>query len=238
MPIGIIVNSLSIFFGGLLGSLLGHKLKESFCNNLTLIFGVCSMSMGINNIVKLENLPPVILSVIIGVIIGQWIHLEEKIALAAEKLKTPIAKIFHTQNTKDEEQFINKFISIVVLFCASGTGIFGALHSGITGEHTILFTKSILDFFTAIIFAASLGYIVITTAFLQFSISILLFLVSGFIMPLTTSSMLADFSACGGILMLAAGFRIAGIKNFPIADMIPAMFFVMPFSAVWVVLFH
>jgi uncharacterized protein len=53
----------------------------------------------------------------------------------------------------DEENFINQFIAVLILFCASGTGIFGALTEGMTGDPTILLTKSILDFFTAAIFS-------------------------------------------------------------------------------------
>ena len=45
--------------------------------------------------------------------------------------------------------------------------------------------------------------------------------------------MIADFKACGGFLLLATGFRIAKIHNFPVADMIPAMVLVMPVSWFW-----
>ena len=43
-----------------------------------------------------------------------------------------------------------------------------------------------------------------------------------------------DFKACGGFIMLATGFRMIKVKMFPIADMVPAMIFVMPISALWV----
>ena len=56
-------------------------------------------------------------------------------------------------------------------------------------------------------------------------------------MPLTTPAMLADFSACGGIIMLATGLRICGIKIFPIVNMLPALILVMPVSALWARLF-
>ena len=128
---------------------------------------------------------------------------------------------------------MEKLIGIIVLFVASGTGIFGALQSGLTGDHTILITKSILDLFTAAIFAASLGYIVSVVAIPQFIVLFLLFLSAALIMPLTNASMLADFSACGGVLMFATGLRICGIKVFPIGNMLPAMLLIMPFSYLW-----
>lgn len=234
MPIGVIVNSLAVLFGGAAGALLGNKLKDNFKNNLTLIFGVSSMSMGVFSIVKLTYLPAVIFAVIIGTAIGELVHLEYRISVAATKVQAPISRIFASrESSMSQEEFMQKLVSIVVLFCASGTGIFGALQSGMTGDHTILFSKSILDFFTAGIFAASLGYIVCTVCVPQFVVLILLFFGATFIMPMTTPEMLADFTACGGILMLATGFRIAGIKTFPIANMLPAMVLVMPFSYFW-----
>jgi hypothetical protein len=120
-----------------------------------------------------------------------------------------------------------------VLFCASGTGIYGAIVSGMTGDHSILIAKSILDLFTALIFACTLGSVVATIAIPQFIIFGLLFLCSGFIFPLTTETMIADFKACGGFLILATGFRMIKVKMFPIADMIPAMILVMPISWLW-----
>lgn len=216
MPIGVIADSACVFAGGLIGALLGKRLQKNLCDTLTLIFGVCSMTLGINSIVKMEKMPAVILAVILGTLIGECIHLEDKISRAVAK--------FHTSD---------ELISIIVLFCVSGTGVFGALHSGITGDHTILISKAILDLFTAAIFAASLGYVVAFVAVPQAVIMLVLFFSAAFIMPFTTETMLADFTACGGMIMLATGFRIAGIKRFPIANMIPAMILVMPFSSLW-----
>ena len=97
----------------------------------------------------------------------------------------------------------------------------------------LLFSKAILDFFTAAIFAAGLGIMVALVAVPQFLVMIILFFSAVMIMPLTNEIMLADFTACGGVLMLATGFRISGIKWFPIANMIPAMILIMPFSWMW-----
>ena len=234
MPIGVIVNSLAVLTGGAAGALLGNKIPGHLRDNLTLIFGVASMSMGIASIVKLTYLPAVVFAVIIGTAIGELIHLEWGITAAAQKVQTPISKIFSGKGTGlSQEEFMQRLVSIVVLFCASGTGIFGALQAGMTGDHTILFSKSILDFFTAGIFAASLGFITCTVCVPQFIVLLTLFLSASFIMPMTTKEMLNDFTACGGILMFATGLRISGIKSFPIANMLPAMVLVMPFSYFW-----
>lgn len=51
--------------------------------------------------------------------------------------------------------------------------------------------------------------------------------------PLTTPTMINDFKACGGVILLATGFRIMKVKDFPIADMIPAMILIWPISWLW-----
>ena len=64
MPIGIIINALSIVIGGILGAFVGHKLSPKFKEDITLVFGVCSMGMGISTIGLMENMPAVIFSVV------------------------------------------------------------------------------------------------------------------------------------------------------------------------------
>ena len=101
------------------------------------------------------------------------------------------------------------------------------------GDHSILIAKSFLDFFTAMIFACSIGKSVSMVGIPQFVIMIVLYILAGVIFPLTTPAMINDFKACGGFLMLATGFRIMQLKMFPTADMIPAMILVMPLSKIW-----
>jgi uncharacterized membrane protein YqgA involved in biofilm formation len=72
-----------------------------------------------------------------------------------------------------------------------------------------------------------------TLALPQFAIQLTLLFAATLILPLTTPAMIADFTACGGLIMLATGLRICGIKAFPIADMLPALFIVMPLSGLW-----
>lgn len=237
MPIGVIVNSLSVLFGGLIGAFLEDKIPERVRTALPLTFGVASMAMGINLIVKMDTMPAVILSLILGSAIGELIKLEKGIEWCANRIRGPIDKLFSSkENSDNQQEFMEKFVGIVILFCASGTGIFGALKEGMTGDHSVLIAKSFLDFFTAGIFATALGYIVLTICVPQFIILICLFLSASLILPMTTPAMVADFTACGGIIMLATGFRISGIKAFPIANMLPALVLVMPISHLWTAL--
>lgn len=234
MPIGVLINAAFVLLGGIAGALAGHKLSSKFKAEISLIFGVCSMGMGISTIGLMKNMPAVIFAIIIGTALGLAIHLGDWIHKGATLMQKPISKIFKNNSNMSEEEFLNQLVTIIVLFCASGTGIYGSLTAGMTGDNSILISKSILDFFTAAIFACQLGYVVSVISVPQFIIFFILFLCAGFIYPMTSPDMIADFKACGGFLMLATGFRMVKLKNFPIADMIPAMILVMPLSYFWV----
>ena len=235
MPIGVIINTIAIFLGGIAGALLGDKLPEKYKEQLNLIFGLCSMGMGISSIVLMKYMPAVVFALIIGTIVGLVFKLGDKVYELCSKLQKVMIRIVPKKETNmSETEFLATLITVIVLFCSSGMGIYGSLSGGMTGDSSLLITKSILDFFTAAIFACNLGYIVSLIAVPQFVIFTTLFLSASFIVPLTTPDMIADFKACGGFLMVAAGFRILKLKMFPVVDMIPAMILVMPFSWFWV----
>ena len=224
MPMGVIINALSVLFGGILGVLVGKYMKDEFKSTLTNIFGLCALGMGINSVILMKNMPAVILSLIVGVMVGLWLKF-------GKRINQGVSYVVKKMNTKTD---MDALITIIVLFCASSTGIYGALVSGMSGDHTILISKSILDFFTAAIFAANLGKIVSMVSIPQFVVLFGLFMLSKLIYPFVTETMIADFKACGGYLLIATGLRMLKIKDFPVADMIPAMILVMPLSAFWV----
>lgn len=234
MPIGIVANSLSIAIGGVIGACVGGKLSEDFKDKLNMIFGCCSMAIGISSIVLMQNMTAVVFSVIIGTVIGLAIHLGDRINACGRIVQRVLDRLIpHTNTGISPEEFEATLATVVVIFCASGMGIYGSIVSGMTGDHSILMAKSILDLFTALIFACILGGIVSVIAVPQFVIFWILFLCAKIIFPMTTDAMIADFKACGGFIMLATGFRIIKVKMFPTADMIPAMILVMPISWLW-----
>lgn len=194
------------------------------------------MGMGISSIVLMQNMPAVVFSVIIGTAIGLAVHLGDRVNAGGCAMQRFIGRFIKGPSSGiSEEEFQATLTTIIVLFCASGTGIYGAIVAGMTGDHSILIAKSILDLFTALLFACTLGIVVSMVAIPQFIIFLVLFLCAGLIFPLTTDAMINDFKACGGFLMLATGFRQTKLKMFPTADMIPAMVIVMPISWFWTV---
>ena len=226
MPVGVICNVLALAAGGLIGAkgknLISGELKEK----LYLVFGTCAMGIGISSVILMKNMPAVILSVVLGSVIGVLLHLNSRIEKGGAKLAALIP-------SSPQQTDQNLLVTAIVLFCVSGTGIYGCIYSGISGDHSILIAKSVLDLFTAMIFACALGTATALIAIPQAVFFLLLFFGAKLLYPLTTSDMICDFRACGGLIMLATGLRIAKVKDFPIADMIPAMLLVWPVSWMW-----
>lgn len=233
--IGPFVNGAAIIVGGLSGAVLGERVSKNLRHRMPMIFGCASMGLGIAMVVKVKFLPVAILALLLGSILGEVIHLEAGIEKVAGIIRRMIdRRITPPANGLSPEEYMEKFVAILVLFCASGTGIFGSMKEGMTGDASLLIVKAFLDLFTAGIFAVALGFPVVTLAIPQFIIQTCLFFGAATIVPLTTPAMIADFSAVGGLIMFATGFQICGIVSFPIANMLPALLVAMPISALWV----
>ena len=142
MPTGVIINALSVAVGGVIGALIGHKLPARLNAELTKIFGICSMGMGVSAIGLMKNMPAVIFAVIIGTAIGLAVDLGGIINRGAACMEKPVGKLFPNKNkTLSKEEYMSMLVTIIVLFCASGTGIYGSLDSGMSGDHAILISK-------------------------------------------------------------------------------------------------
>lgn len=226
MPVGVICDVLAVALGGAAGALGGARLSGHSKEKLNLIFGLCSMGIGVCSIVLMENLPAVVLALILGTSLGMAAGLGRRIGRVGAGLA---ARFPGGAQAADQ----GLMVTAIVLFCFSGTGIYGAIVSGMSGDHSILMAKAILDAFTAAIFACSLGLSVCAIAIPQGIVFLALFFCARLIFPLTTPVMVDDFKACGGLIMLATGLRMAGVRDFPIADMIPAMLLVWPASWLW-----
>ena len=154
MVIGPFINASAVLLGGVFGALLSQRLPERIRVSMTSIFGLASLGIGILLVVKCANLPAMVLATLLGALIGEMCLLEKGVNTAVTKAQNLFR---HSRKKPAHESFIQNYVAIIVLFCASGTGIFGAMNEGMTGDPSILIAKSFLDFFTAMIFACSLG---------------------------------------------------------------------------------
>ena len=219
IPFGVLANGGGIAAGGILGILLAKYLPKSLLKALPPVLGLCALSIGLVNIIKLDNLLVVILSLILGTIVGELGKLEER----ATKLVGKLGPLCKVENR-------SLFLSLVVLFCASGTGIFGSLQAGMRGDHSILYAKAILDFFTSFSFSSILGILISAIAIPQMLFQVLLFYVAGGFLSMLPVGMVANFQAVGGLITFAIGLRILQIKELSVLNFTPALLLVFPLT--------
>ena len=220
--IGPITDSCALFVGGLAGTLFSGFIPKRVKETLPLIFGVITLCMGSTLVNKASALPVVVMALIVGSVIGELVFAESFLAKCIRALFR-LAKSKHCGN----ETYIVNIITLVSAFCFGSMGIFGAINEGITGSTDILLTKAVLDLFSGIVFGTVFGLSVSLIAIPQFAILALLYASAAFLAPYS------DFTACGGVIFVATGLRMCGIKIFPVINMLPSMLIIMPLSALW-----
>jgi len=227
--IGPIVDSGALALGGIVGALCGQWLPERVKSTLPLIFGVITISIGATLVGKASYMHVVVMALIAGSFVGELCYVERGLELAIRKSVQWSRK----HDRVVDEGFIIQYITLISAFCFGSMGLFGAFTEGITGDPTILFTKAVLDLFSGLIFGATMGLRVSFIALPQFLILATLYFSASAVMPYISDLMLNDFSSCGGVIFLATGLRLCGIKIFPVINMLPALFFVLPMTWAW-----
>lgn len=215
MPIGIIINSLSVVLGGLVGVIIAKFLPEKLIENLPSIFGLSAILIAVSLMTSVTNLSFTIICIIFGAIIGEVTDFGLKIENGIRSI------IDRNQQLSDSK--VSLLLTVIMLFVFSGTGMFGALNEGFTGDGSILIAKSTLDFFTALVFGASVGSSVMLVAIPQFLLNLMLFYSATFIMPFMDANNIANFKAIGGVLTLAAGLKLLDVLKINGLNLVPAL---------------
>ena len=214
--LGTIVNAIAVVIGSFVGVFLQRGIKEEYTKTIMDGMALTVIIIGIMGAIKMENLILVLGSIVIGSIIGEKLDLDRKL----EKLGDRLGKRFG----KGDSNFSKGFIMASLVYCIGAMSIIGALESGLTGDHSTLYAKSVLDGIASVIFASTLGigvaFSAIPVLLYQGGIALLASLVKDFFTP----SIITEITAIGGILILAIGTNMLGIKKIKIANMLPAIF--------------
>ena len=227
--VGPMINSGSLLIGGVVGWLVGRWLPERVKVSLALLFGVVTIGLSVPLIVKTDAMHIVVLSLIIGTFIGELLGLESGL----ERFLKRVMGRFAEGESEESQVYFAQYITLIALFCFGSMGVFGAFSEGITHTPDVLLIKATLDFFTAMIFASQLGVAIAFIALPQFIMLAAIYLSAAQLAPFISEMMLNDFSACGGIIFIATGFRMCDIKRFAIINMMPALLVVLLLSRLW-----
>lgn len=230
---GTIVNVVAVVLGAALGIGFGRFLKERFRELVMQGLALCVILIGLMGAITTQQVMVVILCVVFGALIGEAVNIEAWLQRLGDRVQGLLAK--EGQNST----FAQGFVTASLIYCVGAMAIVGSLDSGLRGDHTTLFAKSMIDGMTAIIFASTLGIGVAFAAVPVFLYQGAITLLARFVAPVLTDAVIVEMSAVGGLLILSIGLNMLGLTKIRVGNLLPAIFLpplLMPLLS-WIGLF-
>jgi uncharacterized membrane protein YqgA involved in biofilm formation len=217
---GTIINIIAVLVGGGLGLLLGHRLSKRMREMLMHSLGLITLVFGIHLTLETQNILIVMASVLLGAILGEWWRIDVGLEKVSGWLHRHAGARFAGEGLG---RFTEGFVTASLVFCLGPVTILGAIQDGLTGDYSLLAIKSMLDGFSALAFASSLGggvlFSALTILIYQGGLSLLASLVQNVL----TEPMIAEMSATGGVLILGISLLLLEIKRIRVANLLPAL---------------
>lgn len=219
MLTGTLVNTATVIVGSCIGLLLGNILPERLRETVMKGLGLCTLFLGITGMLDGENALITIISVAIGAAIGELLDLDGHLNRFAGGLE----KRF--QKNGSNGTLAEGFITASLVFCVGAMTIVGALQSGLTGNHEMLFTKSVLDLISSMIFASSMGIGVLLAAVVVLVLEGGIACLASFLAPLLQyGATITEMVTVGNVLILGLGLNLLGITKLKVMNYVPAIF--------------
>lgn len=220
MPgLGTIMNCVAIVVGSLLGVVLKRGLPEKWQQTMMSGIALCIVIIGVQMALKTGNIIITIVSLAVGAMLGEIIDIERRLQALGDWIGGKVAKGDASVAAKIAEGFV----SASILFCTGAMAIVGSIQDGLLADHTTLFAKGTLDGIISLILSANLGIGVMLSA-----ISVGLYqggitLLAGVVEPYVTTTVLAEVTAAGGVMIMAIGTNMLQVTKIRIANMLPGM---------------
>ena len=219
MLLGSLVNMLAIFAGCFVGVTLGRFIPERFNSAIEKGIALCVFYIGLDGVLAGSDTLVAILSMVLGVILGELLDLDGRIHALGDWVERRFAK--KQSKTSISEGFVNASL----LFCVGAMAIMGALDSGLTGDHATLYAKSTLDGITSIVYGSTMGVGVALSGVAVFLYQGLITLCASFIAPFLSDVVIAEMKCVGSLLIIGLSFNMLGMTKIKVMNYVPAVFF-------------
>lgn len=210
--ISVLVNSLSVAAGSAIGMFLGKSIPDGLRKVLFQSVGLTTIGIGIKMSLETSNFIVVLISLALGVMVGELLKIEDRIA--------SVGKI-----SKDSSRFAKGFVTATTLFLVGPMTIVGSVRAGLAKDGTLIYIKSVLDFISSVILASLYGISVLTTSLVVLVVQGLLVIFSSQLVFLTDKVYLSDFTGVGGLIVVAIGIRLLEIKDIRVGNFLPSLIF-------------
>lgn len=216
--IGVLVNTLAVLAGSLLGLALRRGIPARLSAAAMTGIGLVTLSIGISGALKGTDAVVAIVAVVTGGLLGTWLQLDaaiQRLGRAAERLSRaqgqPGARIGEG------------LVTASLLFCVGSMTVVGSLNAGLTGDNGMLFAKSALDLVSSTLLSVSLGAGVLLSAGVVLLFQGALVLLAGVLRPVLSAAAVAEMTCAGSLLIIALGLNLLQITKIRVADYLPAL---------------
>ncbi|MBR5155852.1 MAG: DUF554 domain-containing protein [Clostridia bacterium] len=223
--LGTVVNCLAVVVGSTLGIILKKGLPERISAAIMQGLALCVMYIGISGALEGKNVLVAILSIAIGVSIGEAIDLDKRLENLGKRLESAVSK-------NSDGMIAKGFVAASLLFCVGAMTIVGSLQSGLTGNHETIFAKSLIDGIAAIVLASTMGIGVMFSAVFILVYQGAITLCAGFLAPLLTETIIAEMTCVGSLLIIGLSFNMLKITSIKVMNFVPAV--LMPIVIYWI----
>lgn len=215
--IGTLINTVLVLIGGGLGLLLRKGIPERIRDTIMQGLSLTVMLIGISGAIKTNDVLCVIVSIVVGGLIGGLLDIEKQL----DKL----GKFAEKKLSSEEGSVAKGFVTASLIFCVGAMAIVGAMDSGIRGDHSTLIAKGVIDAVTSVFLAATLGPGVLLSAVAILVYQGAIALLSIWIAPILTETVICEMGATGGLLVLGIGFNLLfPNQKIKVGNLLPAIF--------------
>ena len=216
---GVLVNVLTVLIGSTVGLLLKKQIPERLTSAVMTAIGLCTVAIGVTGVIKGENQLVMIISLVLGTVVGTLIDIDGKLTKIGDRLQKK-------KGENEKSTFSQGFVTASLLFCVGAMTIVGSMNAGISGDNQMLYTKSVLDLISSTMLGASLGIGVLCS-----SAFVLVFQGGLVALSMGLGSFLNDFAVAelicaGSVMIVALGLNLIGITKIKVANLLPGLVFV------------
>ncbi len=225
---GTLLNALTVLIGSSLGLLIGNRLPARIQESVITGLGLVTLFIGFSNSLKTGNAIIPLLSLVIGVIVGELLRLDLQMERLAGWLEARFSARTASADAGTDDRrarFIQGFVTASLVFCVGPLTFLGSMQDGMGLDVGFqqLAIKSVLDGFSSMAFAASLGVGVLFSVLAVLSIQGGLALIGSVAGVFMTTPMLDEMTATGGLILIGLGLVLLDIKKPRIANFLPAL---------------
>lgn len=217
---GTLLNAATVLLGGLLGLAFGSRLPERMRETVVAGLGLFTLAIGVSLYLDSHNVIIVLLSLLIGGVLGEWWRIEDGL----ERLGAWLRETFASRAESSSARFVNAFLTASLVFCLGPLTVLGSIQDGLSGDFSLLAIKSVLDGFAALVFASTLGVGVLFSILVILGYQGGLSLLAAQAEALLSEAMIAEMTAVGGILLMGiAVSSLLEIKSIRVGNFLPAL---------------